>query len=62
MARPRAAAETQGGLATYRATQNVYVDERYIFAGELFTTAAPKGATWEEVNAAKPDQAVADED
>jgi hypothetical protein len=39
---------------TYRATTTVYVDERYIREGEAFTTAAPKGETWEEVEQAKP--------
>lgn len=38
-------------MATYRATENVYVDERYIFAGEEFTTDAPKGKTWIELDA-----------
>jgi len=37
-------------MATYRATENVYVDERYIFAGEEFTTDAPKGKTWEAID------------
>lgn len=36
---------------TYRALQTVYVDERFIREGELFTTAAPKGSTWEEIDA-----------
>lgn len=39
---------------TYRATATVYVDERYIREGEIFTTAAPKGETWEEVKQAAP--------
>lgn len=38
-------------MATYRATENVYVDERYIFADEVFTTEAPKGKTWIELDA-----------
>lgn len=33
-------------MATFKATANVYVDERYIRAGETFTTTAPKGDTW----------------
>jgi len=36
---------------TYRATANLYVDERFIREGEVFTTAAPKGSAWEEVEA-----------
>jgi hypothetical protein len=38
-------------MKTYRATEAVYVDERYIAAGEVFSTAAPKGNTWEEIDA-----------
>lgn len=36
-------------MATYKATETVYVDECYIRAGALFTTEAPKGETWEPV-------------
>lgn len=38
-------------MKTYRATENVYVDEAYVFAGDEFTTAAPKGKTWIELDA-----------
>jgi len=38
-------------MATYRATEAVYVDENFIEAGEVFTTDAPKGKTWEELDA-----------
>jgi len=34
---------------TYRATATLYVDERYIRAGERFTTATKPGSAWEEV-------------
>lgn len=39
---------------TYRATSTIYVDERFIREGEIFTTTAPKGETWEEIEADKP--------
>jgi len=38
-------------MPTYRATENVYVDEAYIFADQVFTTDAPKGKTWIELDA-----------
>lgn len=37
-------------MATYKATETVYVDECFIRAGELFTTNAPKGGTWEPID------------
>lgn len=37
------------GPVTYRATETVYVDDRYIRAGETFTTEAVKGEAWEVV-------------
>jgi len=36
---------------TYRAKAALYVDERFIREGEIFTTAAPAGSAWEEVKA-----------
>lgn len=36
-------------MATYRATQKGYVDERIVEEGEVFTTAAPKGSWMEEL-------------
>lgn len=38
-------------MATYKATEAVYVDEVYVRPGERFTTNAPKGKTWEAIDA-----------
>lgn len=37
-------------MATYRATVPVYVDDAFVREGALFTTDAPKGDTWEEID------------
>lgn len=58
----RAAKAEEAGAKTYRATETVYVDERFIREGEVFTTAAPKGATWEEVGGSDPQPAPAPAD
>lgn len=36
-------------MKTYRALSALYVDERYIAADEVFTTAAVKGEQWVEI-------------
>lgn len=38
---------------TYRALQTLYVDERFIREGELFTTDAQAGTQWELVDDGK---------
>jgi hypothetical protein len=43
------AAEKATQPKSYTAPHDVYVDNRYYKAGEVFVTAAPKGEEWEEV-------------
>lgn len=35
---------------TYRALQNGYVDDRYVYEGETFTTSAPQGSWMEDLD------------
>ncbi len=48
-------AETPPAIPTYTAPHKVYVDGLLVEPGEYFTTAATKGAQWEEVPAPRAD-------